>query len=157
MLLLFLGPACSRPPGSGQAEIKVEIIGANEQTVGHAVLNETKGGVQVDVEIDRLPPGNYRYAFFDNPACEPPDFATTGAPFPERTEQGMLQNMSPALQRSIGYLTVGPDGRGSAEAVAPVVTLGSGDNSLLSDGGGALVVIEVEASGDKVACGTIGS
>jgi Cu-Zn family superoxide dismutase len=135
--------------------VKTELIGTDGGAVGTAVIDETQAGVRVTVSIDSLEPGAYRYVFFDTPSCEPPDFSSAGEPYPGSAETGMLHNMSPALDRSIGRLTVSADGSGRSEDVAPVVTLGDSGNSLLEGGGTALVILELTPGGRRRACGVI--
>ena len=156
LCLLLLLPSCSRPPGPGAAlQAKTEVIGVDGDAVGAAILEETQTGVRISLEVDGLQPGQYRYAFFDTAVCDPPDFQSAGEPYPAGAEIGMLHNMSPALPPSIGRFTVGADGTGRSEEVAPVVTRGEGGNSLLDGNGSALLVLELRAGGERRACGVI--
>ena len=156
MLAAFLfGLSCSSMPEEDGSRIETKLVGAQKETVGSAVLVETQTGVRVTIQVDGLPSGEYRYQFFSNPVCGQPNFRTAGEPFPDPAEVAMARNMSPAVSRSIGRLAVDSDGKGRAERVAPVVTLGPGGNSLLDGGGSALVISERRAGGARVACGVI--
>jgi Cu-Zn family superoxide dismutase len=156
LLSIFLSSlSCGTMPENIGDPIDIRLIGAQTGLVGSAALEETRAGVRVAIQVDGLPPGDYRFQFFEHPACELPDFNTAGEPFPEPAEMAMAQNMSPALSRSIGRLEVDAEGKGHAERVAPVVTLGPGDNSLLEGGGSALVILQLRAGGARVACGVI--
>jgi Cu-Zn family superoxide dismutase len=152
---ILVALSCSTPPERSGRQVETELIGSDGNLVGSASLQETQAGVRVAVRVGGLPEGSYRYAIFENPVCEAPDFLTVGQPFPAGAETGMLRNMSPALNRSIGRLEVGIEGTGRAEEVAPVVTLGSGENSLFHGGGSSLVVLQRPAGGARVACGAI--
>ncbi len=154
-LILSSALSCSAPPEAGMQPVETVLIGTGGSVVGSAILEETPAGVRVTVDIEDLKAGEYRYLFYDTPACDPPDFMTVGNPYPEGAATGMLENMSPALSRSVGRLTVGDNGEGRASAIAPVVTLGTGSNSLLEGGGSALVISEVRAGGERRACGLV--
>jgi Cu-Zn family superoxide dismutase len=96
--------------------------------------------------------------------CEGPTFQSAGAHFnPGQKEHG-TQNPKGPHAGDMDNFTVGADGTARATVTDPRVDLGTGSNSLFSNGGTSLV-IHAKAddmktnpsgnSGDRIACGVI--
>jgi len=165
LLCVFVLFGCGGP----QAEVAPEekgiesaysiLINEEGRRVGAAELTEAAGGVKVDVSVAALPEGQYDFQIHETARCEPPDFASAGAPYPDAEQVGMVTNANPAIKRSLGHIDVGPNGTGQAQAIAPVVSLTPmEENSLFKEGGTSLVVRTTAAGGaegKRVACGPI--
>jgi len=142
--------------------VTVEIINAQGQNVGTAVLSESPHGVRIKLDIKNLPPGPHLMHIHQFAICEPPDFKSAGAHFnptggshDEHTATGLPAGDIPHF-----VLTVGADGTAHTSVIAPSVTLGTDSNSVLSNGGTSIVIhavsVEVSASAPpRIACGVI--
>jgi len=147
--------ATSRP-------VTVDIINAQGQSVGTAVLSEAAQGVKIKLDIKNLPPGPHLMHIHQYAICEPPDFKSAGAHFnPAGANHGEHSPTGlPAGDIPHFVLTVAADGTAHTSVIAPSVTLGTDSNSVFSNGGTALVIhavaMEVSASAPpRIACGVI--
>lgn len=188
MLLLFALGACSADKEDSNAsadetviddsdgtreesnEVKpfsvlVDLKDADGQTTGTAELSETKEGVKVHVKAEGLSPGKHGIHFHEKGVCEGPDFKSAGGHFnPTGKEHGLEMSGGPHAG-DLPNLEVEEDGTVDDEFTTKLVTLEEGEkNSLLQDGGTALVIHDGEDdgesqpsgdSGDRVACGVI--
>jgi len=146
--------ACKPEPEPAAAALQ----SVDGERIGTAEFAESKGGVRVKVDVSKLPPGRYAFQIHEYGSCKPPGFLSAGGPYPAPEEVGMVTQVSPALERSLGEFEVGEEGWGSAEAIAPVVTLDSGANSLFHKNGTSLVITALTGAGvygGRVACGPI--
>lgn len=153
---------------TGEEELSsatADLIDTNGNSVGVAKLTEEEDGVRVKVNVTGLPEGMHGFHFHEIGKCEAPDFESAGSHFnPTGADHG-LENESGPHAGDLPNLEVGADGAVDEEFLAELVTLASGqDNSLLREGGTALV-IHAEAddgktqpsgnSGDRIACGVV--
>jgi Cu-Zn family superoxide dismutase len=117
------------------------------------------------MEVSGLPQGAHGTHVHENAACTAPDFLSAGGHF---DHSGAGHNHGGAKGHHAGdlpNLMIGPDGRGSMDAMIPAVTLsGTGSHSLFRGGGTSLVIHEAEddlisepsgGSGRRIACGVI--
>jgi superoxide dismutase, Cu-Zn family len=135
------------------------------RTVGSALLSPTAEGVRVVLNTNGIPAGVHGVHVHQNGVCEGPDFTTAGGHFNPANRQHGTENPAGPHAGDLPNLTVGADGRGSMNGVAPGVTLtGAGATSLRKDGGTALVVhasaddYRTDPSGNsgaRIACGVI--
>jgi Cu-Zn family superoxide dismutase len=159
--LIFLGVL------SAQAEhkkAKAELMNSKGEIVGLATLVEGTDGVLVTINVWDLSPGLHGFHIHEVGKCEPPDFKTAGAHFnPFERKHGLKNPMGPHAGDSLN-LQVGPDGTGTQVTMFPLVSLGSGINSLFHQGGTALVMHAMKDdqmtdpsgdSGARIACGVI--
>jgi len=142
--------------------VAVDIVNAQGQSVGTAVLSDSPQGVKIKLDIKNLPPGPHLMHIHEFAKCDPPDFKSAGAHFnPTGASHGdHSPTAMPAGDIPHFVLTVGADGTAHTSVIAPGVTLGTEINSVFSNGGTAIVIHavaeQVSASAPpRIACGVI--
>jgi Cu-Zn family superoxide dismutase len=157
--LIFLSScaAAQQNPGASTKQVTVNFKNAEGQDVGHAVLSPTSHGVRIKIDVKDLPPGQHSLHIHQFPKCDAPDFKSAGAHF---NPSGQAHTGMPAGDIPNFSLIVAADGTGHATVVAPNVTMGSEANSVLSNGGTAIVIHaassqDVSSAPPRIACGVI--
>lgn len=141
----------------------VELKDAKGTSVGTATLTEAKGVVSIALALKGLPPGDHALHIHQVAKCEAP-FTTAGPHFNPANKKHGLKNPEGPHAGDMNNFTVGADGTAKSTITNANVSMGTGPNSVFTNGGTALV-IHAKAddlttdptgnAGDRLACGTI--
>ncbi len=144
--------------------VKVEMKEGHGKSVGTANIKSTDNGVEIDLKLHSLTPGEHALHFHQNAVCEGPDFKSAGGHFnPEGKHHG-LENPEGHHAGDMNNILVRVTGKAKVKVKNADVNLGSDSHSLFSNGGTALVIhAKVDDmksdpagnAGDRIACGVI--
>lgn len=131
---------------------------------GTATFTETAGGVEISVSATGLEAGPRGIHLHEAGVCEAPDFESAGEHFnPTDAEHG-LDNPEGPHAGDLPNIEIGEDGTADYSVTNDMVTLDSGETSILDGDGTALIIHTDEddqvsdptgESGDRDACGVV--
>ena len=151
-------------PQQSPQSAHADIVNTQGQKIGSAIVHPSNGGVRIDVQVSQLPVGTHGIHIHTVGKCEGPAFTTAGGHFNPASKKHGKENPEGPHAGDLQNIEVGADGTGKASLSDLNVTLGDGPNSLLHEGGTALVIHEkaddyktdpAGNSGARIACGVI--
>ena len=169
ILMAAIGTAlCLGVRASAQGNAMATLKDAQGNVVGTATIQASPGGgLQINFNITKLPPGQHGVHIHNVAKCEAPDFATAGPHFnPTNKKHGTQNPEGPHGGDIGGNLTVDADGTAKRVLTDPRLTLGPAtDANSIWSGEGKSIVIHAAAddmktdpsgnSGARIACGVI--
>ena len=144
----------------------VERKDAKGNSVGTATIKPSGKGVEVNLNVKNLPPGDHALHFHQNAKCDAPDFKSAGPHFnPDKKQHGFL-NPAGHHNGDMANFAVEPNGTQKVTVKNADVVLGTGSeaNSLFANGGTSLMIhaqpddMKTDPAGnagDRIACGVI--
>ena len=149
---------------AAQGPVKVEMKDAQGQLIGLASLSEMSGMVYIQLDLKGLKPGEHALHVHGVAKCEGPAFTTAGGHFNPAAKKHGLQSPDGPHAGDMENFMVQADGTAKGMVMAKGISLGTGANSVFTNGGTALVIHAgpddmktdpAGAAGDRIACGTI--
>jgi superoxide dismutase, Cu-Zn family len=144
---------------------RVELRDSSDKSVGTlTVAMDSNGGVRFSGRLTDLPPGPHGFHIHENGKCDAPTFESAGAHFNPSGKRHGDKNPDGPHDGDLGNIGVRANGMTDVSVLNERVTLLSGTNSLLKEGGTSLVIHEnaddamTDPSGDsgaRIACGIL--
>jgi Cu-Zn family superoxide dismutase len=143
---------------------QADIVNTQGQKIGTATIRQSGGGVHMNVEVSKLPPGKHGIHVHTVGKCEGPDFTSAGAHFNPTSKKHGKDNPEGPHAGDLLNIEVAADGSGKTSLSDSNVILSGGPSSLFHKSGTALVIHEkpddyktdpAGNSGARIACGVI--
>ena len=147
-----------------ETDVKVDLENAQGESVGTAFLSKAGKGIRIKLNLKNLQPGEHAIHIHQWPRCEGPTFESAGAHFNPDVKQHGLRNPQWPHAGDMNNFKVRPNGTATSSLTASRVNLGTGNHSVLKNGGTSLVIhakaddLKTDPSGnsgDRIACGVI--
>ncbi len=166
--LIAFGAFCSFLALQGQTisgQMTVQLKSGTGESVGTAVLSPAEsGGVQIELDLSHLTPGEHAIHLHQNAKCDGPQFASSGGHLnPEGKKHGSKNPEGPHVGDMPDF-TVAADGTAKTTVIAPNVTYSEGPHSIFSNGGTSLMIhaaaddMKSDPAGNagaRIACGVV--
>src|SRR5215471_13068855 len=105
--------------GFAQKPVKVELHDAQGKSVGTATLSPAAKGVNIELDLKGMTPGEHGIHIHQNAKCEAPGFTTAGGHLNPDSKQHGLENPQGPHAGDMPNFTVKADGTAKAKVVAP--------------------------------------
>ena len=157
-------PAAAQMQMMHKGHAMAELVDAQGQVKGHAMLMQGKDGIHVSVRAMGLPAGVHAVHIHAIGLCTAPDFKSAGGHWNPMAKQHGRDNPAGMHMGDMPNMTVGADGTGTLETVIAGGMLAGSDTSLLDADGAAVMIHETAddyktdpagAAGARIACGVI--
>ncbi|MGM9925515.1 MAG: superoxide dismutase family protein [Bacillus sp. (in: firmicutes)] len=157
-IMLLSGCADKNP-----TNLKVDMYDAAGDRIGKIDLTEQAAGLELDLDLTGLPPGDHAIHFHEKASCKGPDFKSAGNHFnPDSKQHGLMNAEGP----HVGDLpNIEVDDKGKVKVTLQSdATLKPERNTLLTKDGTSIVIHEkgdngmsqpAGDSGKRIACGVI--
>jgi superoxide dismutase, Cu-Zn family len=162
-LCLLTLPAFAKP----KEGLVIPIKTSTGDDAGTATFRQAKNKLVIKLELKNLPVGEHAVHIHAKPLCDAPDFKTAAGHFnPESKQHGTLNPMGHHAGDLPQNVTIGEGHVGQASFKVDYLSLNPGPNSILANGGTAIVVHEkaddmktdpTGNAGNRIACGVITS
>ncbi len=139
-------PPQEAAPAPKEVSVKLQPKSGSKLS-GEVTLSETPEGVKVALHIENVKPGDHGAHIHEKGDCSSADGASAGGHFNPASHPHALPASTPRHLGDLGNITVGSDGKGSLEFVAPGANLKDGDPSSFL--GRALIVHEKKDDGGQ--------
>lgn len=115
-------------PATTPRTLEVPIMAkSGSKLSGKAVLTEVPGGVKVSISLANVTPGDHGAHVHEKGDCSAADGSSAGGHFNPAGNPHALPTKTPRHLGDLGNITVGPDGTGTHEIVAPGANLKDSD------------------------------
>jgi Cu-Zn family superoxide dismutase len=163
-IVLWAGLATCAFAAAVPTTVTAELHDKNGAIVGHVKATQEKNGVTFVVSASNLQPGLHGMHIHAVGKCEGPDFKSAGPHFAFSGQMHGMENPKGPHLGDMPNLNVKPDGKAKLRFHTDLVTLEQGENSLMKQGGTALVIHEKQDdqktdpsgnSGNRIACAVL--
>jgi Cu-Zn family superoxide dismutase len=161
---LFLVASGAFVAAQGSMMKTVQMHDGEGKSVGSIMLSPSPKGVSMMLHLTGLPAGVHAIHVHQVAKCEGPGFTTAGGHFNPAMKHHGLENPEGPHAGDIPNFTVDASGSATATIVAPGVSLGDGENSMLAGAGTAIVIHAgpddnksdpAGNAGGRIACGVV--
>ena len=144
--------------------VKTAIKNTEGKTIGWAMVKPAGQGVEINLTVKDMPPGEHAVHIHQSASCDAPDFKSAGGHFNPDSKQHGLQNPDGPHAGDLSNFHVASNGKAHVNIFAKSLDLGDDSHSIFSNGGTAIVIhakpddMKTDPAGnagDRIACGVI--